>query len=78
MESNCSNEYIIQEYIQPYRSYNIDFTDENPVFREYHNLTGLFVYNGKLKGIYSRQAETEIISDQYDENVVASVVAYNK
>lgn len=66
-------DYIMQEFVMPYRSYNIDFRKKERVFRKYSNLTGMYVYNGKFAGFYSRQANHEIISSEYDENDVASV-----
>ncbi|MHB1484005.1 MAG: glutathionylspermidine synthase family protein [Saccharofermentanales bacterium] len=75
---NIDRNYMLQEFQTPYKTPNIDFRKKNPVFEQYSNLTGLYVYNGKLKGIYSRQSRTEIISDQYDENVIASVIVKDK
>ncbi len=68
------NKYILQEFVMPYRSYNIDFK-KGDEFKLYSNLTGMFMYNGKLKGIYSRQSAKEIISTEHDENDIASVIA---
>ena len=52
---NLNTEYILQEYCVPYRSNNLDFTATvNPEFKMYNNTTGLFIYNGKLQGLYSR------------------------
>ena len=54
---NKNGTYIMQEFVMPYKSYNIDYHKENPEFRKYSNLTGLYVYNGKFAGVYSRQAD---------------------
>ena len=69
------NGYIVQEFIKPYQSKNIDFEmkDREIKFRDYSNLTGLYVYCGKFAGVYARQSEVNIISDQYDENDVAAM-----
>ncbi|MBE5873285.1 MAG: hypothetical protein E7287_02630 [Lachnospiraceae bacterium] len=66
-------DYIMQEFVMPYRSWNIDFRKKTPAFRKYSSLTGMYVYNGKFAGFYSRQADHEIISSEYDENDVPSV-----
>ena len=70
-----NTKYLVQEFVTPYRSENIDFEMKNREikFREYSNLTGLYVYCGHFAGVYSRQSEVNIISDQYDENDVASM-----
>lgn len=66
--------YICQEYCPPYRSQNIYFPEKNPVFRPYTNMSGLFVYNGKFAGVYSRLSDGGIISSQYNEKAVATLV----
>ncbi|RDU24738.1 glutathionylspermidine synthase family protein [Anaerosacchariphilus polymeriproducens] len=78
VEENMDTCYILQEFVLPYQSFNIDFKKKEPKFRKYSNLTGMYVYNGKFAGIYSRQSEHEIISSQYDENDVASVKVSKK
>lgn len=75
---NIDRNYMLQEFQTPYKTPNIDFRKKPPLSAQYSNLTGLYVYNGKMKGIYSRQSSTEIISDQYDENVIASVIVKDK
>lgn len=67
-----NQDYILQEFVMPFRSFNIDFRKKVPAFKKYSNLTGMFVYDGKFAGFYSRQADHEIISSDYDENDVAS------
>ncbi len=74
VEEQKNGVYIMQEFVMPYRSYNIDYHKEDATFRKYSNLTGLYVYNGKFAGVYSRQADHEIISSSYDENDLASLV----
>lgn len=76
---NLDNGYILQEFVKPFENENIDFLHEdNPKYRNYSSITGLFVYNGKFKGIYSRIAKTSIISTQYSEMSLPSIVAIEK
>ena len=70
--------YILQEFIMPYASYNIDFKKKNPEFKKYRNLTGIYLYGGKMAGFYSRQSVKEIISTANDENDIASTVIRKK
>lgn len=67
--------YIVQEFCTPYRSVNIDLmkSPEAP-YKEYSNITGLYVYNGTFYGIYSRIAECSVISTQYSEMAVPTIV----
>jgi len=70
---NVDRDYVLQQFIMPYQTANIDFHKENPELKNYSNLTGLYVYNGKFAGVYSRQSANEIISSAYDENDIATV-----
>lgn len=76
---SIGKDYLLQEYVEPYEILNIDIThDENAQYRKYSTITGLFVYGGKFSGIYSRIAKNSIISTQYSEMSLASVVAEEK
>lgn len=74
-EEHLQYDYILQEFNQPYKTPNIDFSIESPEVLYYSNLTGVFCYNGKPYGVYSRLAGGEIISTQYDEKTVATVIS---
>ncbi len=78
VSENKNGVYIMQEFVMPYKSYNIDYHKAEPVFRQYSNLTGLYVYNGRFAGVYSRQADHEIISSSYDENDIATLIIEKK
>ncbi len=78
VSDNKNGVYIMQEFVMPDQSFNIDYHKEVPSFRRYSNLTGLYVYNGKFVGVYSRQADHEIISSSYDENDIATLVIEKK
>lgn len=77
---DCINQgYILQQFCMPYESVNIDLVKEpDAPFRPYCNLTGLFVYNGKFKGCYSRISQSEIISTQYSEMALPTIVVQEK
>ena len=76
---SIGNDYILQEYVKPYETENIDLL-HNPdsEYQKYSSITGLFVYNGKFSGIYSRIAKTSIISTQYSEMSLPSMVVKEK
>lgn len=76
---NIGNSYLLQEYCQPYETINIDLLyDKHAQYRKYSNIIGLFVYNGKFSGIYTRIAKNSIISTQYSEMSLPTVVAEKK
>lgn len=66
--------YIIQEFYLPYQQENIELVDGEMITGTYFHLTGLFVYAGEMKGIYSRVSRTEIISTQYSEMSLPTVI----
>jgi len=67
LSENRGKKYILQAFNNPYELLNIDFTEEDYRWVNASNLTGLFVYNGKLRGAYSRISFVKMISTQYSE-----------
>lgn len=74
LEKNCGTGYILQEFCMPYKSQNIDLTADNPHFANYSTLLGLFVYDGNLQGLYTRASKGDIITTQYDELTLPTIV----
>lgn len=66
--------YILQQFNNPYRLDNIDLLAEDAKWVDTSNLTGLFVYGGKFNGIYSRISFDQMISTQYNEMSLPTVV----
>ena len=67
--------YLAQEFCVPYLTKNIDFSKgADAEFLEVSNLTGLFVYDGAFAGIYSRVSRGKMISTQYSEIALPSVL----
>jgi hypothetical protein len=72
-EQHLRDDYVLQKFNQPYKTPNLEYSQDENVISDYSNLTGVFCYNGKPYGIYSRMASGEIISTQYDERTIATV-----
>ncbi len=70
--------YILQEFVEPYRNKNIDLLTEKTEWITTSNLTGLFVYNGTWKGVYSRISFDKMISTQYNEMSLATVIVEDR
>ena len=69
--------YLLQRYCTPFQSVNLDFNDNpRPDFELYNNITGMFVYNGKLTGLYSRAGKMGTISALASGRTLASMVVY--
>ena len=69
---NMDNDYIIQRYIRPYQSENIDLVNSDE-FDTFSNMSGLYVFNGQFAGVYSRMSDGGIISTQYNEKTVPTL-----
>lgn len=65
VKQNDNNNYLIQEYFNPPETLMIDFDGEK-LERNFKNITGLYVYNEKFYGIYSRVGKKAIISGIHD------------
>lgn len=68
------NGYICQEYCPPFRTKNIDFMFGNGEYMDYINMTGLFAYNGKYAGAYTRLSGDTLIVSYGNERSVASYI----
>ena len=76
---NIGNHYLLQEYCEPYATLNIDITyDKNADYKKYSNITGMYLYGGKLAGLYSRIAKNSIISTQYSEMSLPTIIVKEK
>lgn len=75
LSKHMDTDYLLQRYITPYETENIDLVwDKNAQFRGFANITGLFTYCGKLQGIYSRIAKSGVISTQYSEMTLPTMI----
>ena len=67
--------YIIQEFCEKSNNENLCFDDTGRFeVKEFNNITGLFLYNEKLKGIFTRAGYNAVISDLNDGYSLSSVV----
>ncbi|MCL1988530.1 MAG: glutathionylspermidine synthase family protein [Firmicutes bacterium] len=83
LQSALDKDYLLQEYYPPYKTQNLNFNKlseppKNPNFETYNNITGMFMYNGKLKGLYSRAGQKATISYSAGGLTMASMVATEK
>lgn len=64
--------YICQEYAEQYATPNVDFMHGDGEVHDYINMNGLYSYNGKFAGVFTRQACGTIIASHQSERNVAS------
>ncbi len=56
------NSYLVQHFIKPPVLECVEFEKENPVVKPYKYITGLFVYNGRFHGVYTRAGTSNVIA----------------
>lgn len=56
VEEAWGQNYICQDFVPQYYSSNIDFVFGDGEWHEYTTMAGLYVYNGKFAGVFSRAA----------------------
>ncbi|MEG6615499.1 circularly permuted type 2 ATP-grasp protein [Peptococcaceae bacterium 1198_IL3148] len=59
------NNYLVQEYCQPFVGPLIEFKQQQAVVNNYNQMLGLFVYNQKFAGLYTRVGRNNVISQQH-------------
>ncbi len=58
--------YLYQEFYLPYQTMNMDYSQvEDGELAMFHHMTGIYVYNGKMTGIYSRCCRNKLIAGQF-------------
>ena len=58
----------------PYVTENYGFLGDSFQKARYYNLTGIYVYDGTAQGVYSRVSLTPIISSQYSEKTLPTLI----
>ena len=76
--NDADSTYLIQEFCVPYQTMNVDLAQGERTFFPVYNLTGLFTYGGKFRGVYSRISKSEIISTQYSEMALPTLFVTQK
>lgn len=59
-------DYLIQEYYTPTKSDLVEFDQGKLKVSQFNNITGMYMYNEKLYGLYSRVGKNAIISGLHD------------
>ena len=67
-------EYLLQEFYMPYVTENYGLKDDVYGKYRYYNLTGVYVYDGVAEGVYSRASLSPIISSQYSEKTLPTLI----
>lgn len=66
--------YLMQRFHMPFVTQNYGLADGMFGKHRYYNLTGLYVYDGVVQGVYSRVSLSPIISSQYSEKTLPTLL----
>lgn len=66
--------YLLQRFHTPYVTENYGLAGQEFGRNRYYNLTGIYTYDGVAQGVYSRVSLTPIISSQYSEKTIPTLV----
>jgi hypothetical protein len=65
VEEGVREGYLLQEHVEPPKSKNLYYTkDGELVVSEFGNIVGLYIFNGKFGGIFTRAGRNAVISAQ--------------
>ncbi len=70
-----NKDYLYQEYCDPYTRDFIVYEEGRPIVKEFKQIIGLFMYNEKLAGLYTRIGENNIISGLTEYYVLPNIKA---
>lgn len=62
LKKSWNTDYLYQEFVVPFKREHVVFKDENLTIEEFGSIVGLFMYNEKFAGIYTRVGKENIIS----------------
>lgn len=79
VDEGIESGYVIQKFCKKSKNMNLYFDEDMKMHvAEVNNITGVFVYNQKMKGIFTRAGFNGVISDLNDGYSLSSIVAWNK
>ena len=77
-DESLGKEYICQEFCEPFTRDFVNFEDGKLKVSKLKTITGIFMYNEKFEGLYTRLGKSTIISGLHDYYTVPNIVAEEK
>jgi glutathionylspermidine synthase len=77
-DESLGKEYICQEFCEPFTREFVNFEDGKLKVSKLKTITGIFMYNEKFEGLYTRLGKSTIISGLHDYYTVPNIVAEEK
>lgn len=70
--------FLVQKFIEPPKVGCVRFKKELPYWEKYNYITGLFVYDGKFAGLYTRTGKEYVIASITDCKIMPNLYAKSK
>ncbi|MTI49848.1 MAG: hypothetical protein FH761_18615 [Firmicutes bacterium] len=78
LEECWEHDYLLQEFCQPYKQELVQFKDSGMEVNKFNHILGLFMYNEKLKGLYTRVGSNNIVSGLHGYYTVPNLLFTEK
>ncbi len=78
LDESFNRDYIYQEFFTPFKREHIVFNDGDVNVEEFGSIVGLFMYNEKLAGLYTRIGKESIISGLSSYYTLPNIVVEEK
>ncbi len=73
-----NNDYLYQEYFQPFTQNFVSYESNKFTVTPYKCLIGLFIFNEKFTGLYTRVGKNNIISELHGYHTIPNLLARGK
>ena len=78
LDDAWENDYLLQEFCQPYTKELLEYVDGKLVANKFNHILGLFMYNEKLAGLYTRVGKGNVISGLHSYYTVPNLLVSKK
>ncbi len=78
LETYVEEDYIIQEFCEESKINNIIYKDGKLKYNTFNNINGIYMYNEKFKGIYTRSGMNTIISGLHEGYSMSTLMVEEK
>ncbi len=78
LKESWDTDYLYQEFFTPFKREHIVFKDGNMNIEEFGSVVGLFIYNEKFAGIYTRAGKESIISGLTSYYTMPNIIVNSK
>ncbi len=78
LKESFNKDYLYQEFFTPFQRDYVVFNDEDISIEKFGSIVGLFMYNERFAGLYTRVGKESIISGMTSYNTLPNIIASKK